>query len=160
MQGLLEANKEYSNSSSGTFSGKIAGTSNVHLAQKYDVAPIGTIAHEWIMAIGALEMAKGNKTSYLGLNGIAMDLWDKTYPSGALSIMLTDTFGSKIFLEDFVSNPVRANHWKGLRQDSGDPISFLNNAKAAYEKIGIDPKSSRFFFFIRFEKTFPSVCFF
>lgn len=132
MQGLLEANKEYSSSSSG---GKIAGTSNVHLAQKYDIAPIGTIAHEWIMAIAA-------KEGYVGSNGRAMDLWDLTYPTGVLSIALTDTFGSKAFFKDFVSNPTRAKHWKGLRQDSGDPLTFLADAKAAFEKVGVDPKSS------------------
>jgi nicotinic acid phosphoribosyltransferase len=41
----------------------------VYLALKYGVPPSGTIAHEWIMAIGA-------KYGYTGANGRAMDLWE------------------------------------------------------------------------------------
>ena len=49
--------------------GKLAGTSNVHFAMKYDLNPIGTIAHEFIMGIAALE-------GYEGCNGRAMDQWE------------------------------------------------------------------------------------
>lgn len=129
----------------------------VHFAQKYGLAPIGTIAHEWMMGIAAIE-------GYEGVNGRAMDLWDivsvsffdsllcvsdsllplKTYPSGALSIALTDTFSSKPFFADFSSNPQRARRWRGLRQDSGDPHKFITLAKDAFEKTGSDPKTSEY----------------
>lgn len=103
---------------------------------------------------------------YAGSNGRAMDLWDlvrlrplpcrlrrsppltlalpnqKAYPSGALSIALTDTFTTKPFFDDFLSNPTRARKWKGLRQDSGDPVKFIELAKEAFLKIGADPKTS------------------
>ncbi|KAL8279209.1 hypothetical protein RQP46_008465 [Phenoliferia psychrophenolica] len=131
MQGLLAANEKYGK---GQGKGKLAGTSNVHFAQKYDVAAIGTIAHEWIMGIAAME-------GYAGSNGRAMDLWDLAYPSGALSIALTDTFTTKPFFDDFLSNPTRARKWKGLRQDSGDPVKFIELAKEAFLKIGADPKT-------------------
>ncbi|KAK4053927.1 nicotinate phosphoribosyltransferase [Microbotryomycetes sp. JL221] len=127
IRGLMDANK----STKGK--GKLAGTSNVHFAQKYDLAPIGTIAHEWIMGIAAL-------TGYEGSNGRALDLWEQTYPSGALSIALTDTFSTKPFFLDFISQPERAQRWRGLRQDSGDPMKFIGVAKEAFETVGADPK--------------------
>ncbi|ORY89415.1 nicotinate phosphoribosyltransferase [Leucosporidium creatinivorum] len=129
MRGLIAANEEFG----GEGKGRLAGTSNVHFAQKYNIAPIGTIAHEWIMGVAAL-------TGYEGSNGRAMDLWEKTYPSGALSIALTDTFSTKPFFDDFISDPARANRWKGLRQDSGSPFKFISLAKEAFERVGADPK--------------------
>ncbi|KAK4702232.1 nicotinate phosphoribosyltransferase, partial [Phenoliferia sp. Uapishka_3] len=150
MQGLLSANEEYGK---GEGRGKLAGTSNIHFAQKYDVAAIGTIAHgmacyfgssckltdsgdllaEWIMGIAAMH-------GYVGSNGLAMDLWESAYPSGALSIALTDTFTTAPFFDDFLSNPERARRWKGLRQDSGDPVKFIKLAKEAFLQVGANPK--------------------
>ena len=108
------------------------------------------------MGIAAME-------GYAGSNGRAMDLWDsvrsltlrchpvadpdqQAYPSGALSIALTDTFTTRPFFEDFFSNPERARMWKGLRQDSGDPVKFIELAKEAFIKIGADPKQSAIFY--------------
>lgn len=42
----------------------------VYLALKYGLQPAGTIAHEWIMAIGATY-------GYSGANGRAMDMWEE-----------------------------------------------------------------------------------
>jgi nicotinate phosphoribosyltransferase len=56
---------------------------------------------------------------------------------------LTDTFSSKPFFDDFfLSEDGRRKQfpqrWKGLRQDSGDPIAFARQAKEAYDKVGVD----------------------
>jgi len=50
IRGLIDADKEFGSGKEGN-GGKLAGTSNVHFAQKYDLNPVGTIAHEWIMGI-------------------------------------------------------------------------------------------------------------
>jgi nicotinate phosphoribosyltransferase len=53
-------------------------------------------------------------------------------------IALTDTFTSDVFFNEFIADLDRARRWKGLRQDSGDPVTFALRAKEAYEKLGID----------------------
>lgn len=66
----------------------------------------------------------------------------QVYPDGSLGIALTDTFTTRPFFEDFIAKPERARRWKGLRQDSGDPVKFIPMAKEAFEKVGADPKTS------------------
>ena len=41
--------------------------------------------------------------------------------------------------QDFKTDPVRAQRWTGLRQDSGDPFEFGPRVKTMYQSIGIDP---------------------
>ena len=62
------------------------GTSNVYLAKKFDIKPVGTMAHEWIMCTG-----QGNhKHNPAYSNWYALDAWVKEY--GILNgIALTDT---------------------------------------------------------------------
>ncbi|KAH9945496.1 nicotinate phosphoribosyltransferase [Epithele typhae] len=110
--------------------GAVNGTSNMHLAMKYEVAPIGTIAHEWFMGIGALK-------GYEHVNAMALTTWQETY-ADALQIALTDTFSTEVFFKDFAANPHLARQWSGLRQDSGDPFIFAPRAKGVYEQLGID----------------------
>jgi len=111
--------------------GGLSGTSNVHLAQKYNLTPIGTIAHEWFMGIAAMK-------GYEGANMTALKLWEEVYTTGqAPLIALTDTFSTKAFLKDFTSDPELAHRWTGLRQDSGDPLSFGPRVKEMYESLGI-----------------------
>ena len=51
------------------------GTSNVYLAKKWNVTPVGTMAHEWIMCTG-----QGNhKHNPAYSNWYALDAWVKEY---------------------------------------------------------------------------------
>ncbi|WRT67645.1 nicotinate phosphoribosyltransferase [Kwoniella shivajii] len=129
IRGLIAGFDEYK--SNGGQGGLLAGTSNVYLALKYGLKPAGTIAHEWIMAIGATY-------GYQGANGRAMDMWEQVYPpgpDGAPLTMLTDTYTAQAFFVDFISSPERALRWSTLRQDSGDPFAFVQSAKEAWKVI-------------------------
>ncbi|KAG8983130.1 nicotinate phosphoribosyltransferase, partial [Tulasnella sp. 427] len=131
IEGLLRAHRELPPNSKGC----LAGTSNVHFAHMFDLVPIGTIAHEWMMGIAA-------SRGYEKANILSLELWEEVYPttlSNSLHIALTDTFTTPVFFNNFYLNPGLAMRWRGLRQDSGDPLDFIPLAKAAYEKLGINP---------------------
>lgn len=110
------------------------GTSNVYLANKFDVPPIGTFAHEMPMVYAALADRDG-KNPLRGHNQMLRD-WVEVYDNN-LSVALTDTFGSEYFFTDFTLE--QAAHWKSLRHDSGDPVAFGNRVIEFYNQYGIDP---------------------
>lgn len=111
------------------------GTSNVYLAMKYGLMPIGTSAHELFMIrAGMCETDEEIRKSQLGV----VDEWWDEYHWG-LSIFLPDTYGSDWFLQNVMTEE-RARTWKGTRQDSGDPIEFGEKLIAHYEHLGIDPR--------------------
>lgn len=112
------------------------GTSNPYLAMLHDLRPIGTIAHEFMMAIAAI-------CGYKMANRIAMEKWIRTY-QGSLGIMLTDTFTSEIFFKDFTTK--YAKLFDGIRQDSFDPIEFAKRAIEHYKKLQIDPMNKTIIF--------------
>lgn len=39
-----------------------------------------------------------------------------------------------------------AEHWTGLRQDSGDPFAFAPRAKEVYEQLGLDYRKKTIIF--------------
>lgn len=43
-----------------------------------------------------------------------------------------------IVLKDVSTIPTLMTRWRGVRQDSGDPFTFIGQAKSAYESMGID----------------------
>ena len=110
------------------------GTSNIYLAHKLGLKPIGTFAHEMPMVYAALADKAGNNP--LSGHNQALRDWRDTY-GNELSIALTDTFTTDFFFTDFT--PDQWSSWKGLRHDSGDPIKFGNKAIKIYKKNGIDP---------------------
>jgi len=111
------------------------GTSNVYLAKKHNCRPIGTMAHELFMVMSRLN-GDTDDDIRASHNRVLREWWDEYGHS--LSIALTDTFGSDFFFRDMT--PEQAQAWKGLRQDSGDPIAFGEKSFDFYERQDIDQR--------------------
>ena len=118
---------------------RYVGTSNVYLAKKYNLAPVGTMAHEWIMCVG-----QGNhKHNPAYSNWYALDAWVKEY--GILNgTALTDAITTDCFLRDF--RLTYATLFSGVRHDSGDPFVWGDKMIKHYETLGIDAKSKTLLF--------------
>lgn len=115
------------------------GTSNVYMSMKYGTTPIGTMAHEFIMGVGQGDPSKNPAYS----NRFAMESWTQIY--GVLNgIFLTDTITDKMCRMDMDFK--FASSFKGVRNDSGDPIEWGENWIKHYEKLGIDPKTKTLLF--------------
>lgn len=116
--------------------GTFVGTSNVYLAMKHGLTPVGTMAHEFVCAIGGMygpQMA----------NHLAMEAWRNTF-RGALGTYLYDSFGWEIFSHNFSED--FANLFKGLRIDSGDNREQLQKIVDKYHSLNIDPRSKQVIF--------------
>ncbi|MCR5097083.1 MAG: nicotinate phosphoribosyltransferase [Erysipelotrichaceae bacterium] len=115
------------------------GTSNVFLARKFNLTPVGTMAHEWIMCVGQGD----HKHNPAYSNYYALNAWVKEY--GVLNgTALTDTITTDTFLRDF--RLTFATLFSGVRHDSGDPIVWGDVMIAHYEQLGIDPKNKTLLF--------------
>lgn len=115
------------------------GTSNVLLAKKYGVTPVGTCAHEFIECVG-----QGNpmyNPAYS--NKIAMEAWIKEY--GVWNgIWLTDTIGDELCRRDM--QKTYATLFSGVRNDSGNPFKWADDWIQHYANLGIDPKTKTLLF--------------
>lgn len=117
------------------------GTSNTYLAMKYGLVPMGTSAHELYMAYTGIY--HGSDDEIRNSHNKSLQEWWDLYGYG-LSVALTDTFGSDFFFRDMTEE--QAHNWKGLRQDSGDPIEFGEKAIKFYQNYGIDPREKLIIF--------------
>ncbi|WP_426112635.1 nicotinate phosphoribosyltransferase [Massilia sp. PWRC2] len=110
------------------------GTSNVWLAKRYDLVPIGTMAHEYMQAFQSFAVRLRDFQS------AALEDWVQEY-RGDLGTALTDTVGMDAFLRDF--DLYFAKLFDGLRHDSGDPYEWGEKALAHYARLRIDPQTKR-----------------
>ena len=110
----------------------VSGTSNVYLAKKLGMTPIGTMAHEFMQAFQALDVRLRDSQK------AALEAWVHEY-RGDLGIALTDVVGMDAFLRDF--DLFFAKLFDGLRHDSGDPYVWGDKAIAHYKKLKIDPRT-------------------
>ncbi|KAK0631778.1 Quinolinate phosphoribosyl transferase [Immersiella caudata] len=165
-RGLTKASKE---ASARGLPGKLSGTSNVHLAMRFNIPPVGTVAHEWFMGVAAIT------GDYKEATEEALSRWVGCFGEGVLGIALTDTFGTPEFLRSF-NKPVRhlgerteapdrkpsmadsfisaatslaktlkpnksyAEVFTGVRQDSGDPMTFVKLMRKFYDEQDIQDK--------------------
>ena len=123
------------------------GTSNVLFAYKYDIKPIGTMAHEWLQAGQALDVRLVDSQKRM------LQAWVDEY-RGDLGIALTDVVGIDAFLRDF--DLYFAKLYDGVRHDSGDPVVFAEKIINHYKNLRIDPKTKTIVFSdgLDFEKAF------
>jgi len=113
------------------------GTSNVYIAKKFGLIPIGTMAHEYMQSFQAfgVRLREFQKAS--------LEAWVQEY-RGDLGIALTDVVGMDAFLNDF--DLYFAKLFDGLRHDSGDPVVWGEKAIAHYQALRIDSNTKRLVF--------------
>ncbi len=117
---------------------KCVGTSNVYLAKKFKIKPIGTFAHEFV------QMYQGYPNIPLAYtNHHALKDWFAEY-QGDNGTALTDTLTTDLFLLDFTF--LDASCYSGVRHDSGDPYEWGEKMIAHYKKLHIDPKTKTLMF--------------
>ena len=113
------------------------GTSNVHLARRYGLTAVGTMAHEYLQTFQAVGVQLRH------FQQAALENWVQEY-RGDLGIALTDVVGIDAFLADF--DLYFAKLFDGLRHDSGDPVAWGEKALAHYERLRIDAHTKRLVF--------------
>lgn len=112
------------------------GTSNVYLAKKHGLTPMGTQAHEWFQTFQAVP-----NVQLKFFQRAALEAWVTEY-RGDLGTALTDVVGMDAFLNDF--GLFEAKLFDGLRHDSGSPFIWGEKALAHYAKLRIDANTKRF----------------
>ena len=115
-----------------------AGTSNVYLAMKYNLKPIGTYAHEFVQMYQGIDSIPLAYT-----NHYAMADWYDEY-RGDNGTALTDTITTDLFLLDYDRSMV--NNYSGVRHDSGDPYAWGNKIINHIKKYGVDPRTKTLLF--------------
>ena len=117
---------------------KCVGTSNVYLAMKYHLTPIGTYAHEYVQMYQGID-----KIPLAYTNHYAMRDWYDEY-DGDNGTALTDTITTDLFLMDF--NRSMVNNYSGVRHDSGDPYEWGEKIIKHYQYYGVDPRTKQLLF--------------
>jgi nicotinate phosphoribosyltransferase len=111
---------------------QLTGTSNVWLAWKLGLTPLGTLAHEYLQAHQSL--GPRLRDSQVA----ALEAWAREY-RGDLGIALSDVYGFSAFLRDF--DMYFCKLFDGTRHDSGDPFAWGERMLAHYQANRVDPRS-------------------
>jgi len=116
---------------------KFVGTSNVLLALRHGLTPLGTMAHEYLQACQAVGPRLRDSQRF------AFDMWAREY-RGDLGIALSDVCGMDAFLRDF--DLFFCKLFDGVRHDSGDPFEWGEKLIAHYQRMRIDPRTKTMVF--------------
>ena len=114
-----------------------AGTSNVLLALRHGLIPLGTMAHEYLQACQALGPRLRDSQTF------AFEKWAAEY-RGDLGIALADVYGLEAFLRDF--DMYFCKLFDGARHDSGDPFAWGERLIEHYRKNRVDPRTKTLIF--------------
>jgi nicotinate phosphoribosyltransferase len=118
------------------FKGRFNGTSNVYLAMKYNLTPIGTMSHQMI---SFEEVVSG----VFECNHKTMSNWADVY-GGDLGIYLYDCFGDNVFFNNLSKK--MAMLFNGLRVDSGLEEEQVEKIIDKYHMLGIDATTKQVVF--------------
>ena len=117
--------------------GQLAGTSNVQLAFKLGLIPLGTMAHEYLQASQGLGPRLRDSQIF------AFESWAREY-RGDLGIALSDVYGMSAFLRDF--DLYFCKLFDGARHDSGDPFNWGERMLDHYVRNRVDPRTKTLIF--------------
>ncbi|ARU04897.1 nicotinate phosphoribosyltransferase [Comamonas serinivorans] len=116
---------------------QFVGTSNVLLAKRLGVRPMGTMAHEYLQACQAIGPKLRDSQRF------GFESWAREY-RGDLGIALSDVYGMSAFLRDF--DLYFCKLFDGTRHDSGDPFDWGERMIAHYQSLRIDPRTKTLIF--------------
>ena len=116
-----------------TWTGKFIGTSNVYLAMKYGLTPIGTMSHQLIEF-------EENVSGVFECNFNVMRKFSDVY-DGDNGIYLYDCFGDRVFFNNLSKR--MAMMFVGLRVDSGVEEEQTEKIIDKYKRLGIDPSTKQ-----------------
>ena len=122
---------------SSSMPGQLAGTSNVLLAMKLGLTPLGTMAHEYLQACQALGPRLRDSQIF------SFESWAREY-RGDLGIALSDVYGMNAFLRDF--DMYFCKLFDGARHDSGDPFQWAERMLEHYSRNRVDPRTKTLIF--------------
>ena len=131
---VLETMKEVYNSQS--WPGVFTGSSNVWLAMKLNLIPLGTLSHQ---IISFEEIVSG----VFECNYMVMKKFSDVY-DGNNGIYLYDCFGDKLFFNNLSKR--MAMMYCGLRVDSGNEEEQIEKIIEKYKQLGINPSTKQVVF--------------
>lgn len=152
--------------------GRLSGTSNVRLAMDFGLRPMGTVGHQWFMGIAALtgDYSTCTQTALsLWLGCFGEGIW-KVAPTDTFGTQaFLRSFRKPLQTLSLSGNSIGAGHtldfsntkdqsaegvgggttfaqaFSGVRQDSGDPVSFVKTMRRFYDDAGITERKSLVF---------------